>query len=120
MGCGCKSGSGVGLNDVSSETQEEISKLSLIKRYSFRILTFLFAIALVPLLLPLVIWVLFKSIVLTENINLFPLFLAIGKKLKKMGDPKEDEEEDIDIENINPEDYELVGVEDDNTSNNKY
>lgn len=114
MGCGCKKdgGSDIGINQVPDETQVEISKLSIIRRYTFRVITFLFALVLLPLLLPVIIWMLFKTIILTEQINMLPLLLHVGKKLKKMGEGKEVDEDDDDdnLEEINPDDYELVGV----------
>lgn len=112
MSCGCKNGSksGIDENQITDETKNEISNLSLIRRYTFRSITFLFALALLPVLLPIIIWMLFKTIVLTEQINMLPLLLHVGKKLKKIGEAKEEDEEIEKIEELNPDDYEPIGV----------
>ncbi len=109
MSCGCKGDSKVSINTVPDETKIEISKLSIVKRYTFRLITFAFALVLLPLLLPVVLWMLFKTIVLTEQINMLPLLLHVGKKIKKIGEPKDEEEDDDELEVVNPDDYELVG-----------
>ncbi len=112
MSCGCKNGStsGIDENQITDDTKKEISNLSLIRRYTFRGITFLFALALLPVILPIIVWMLFKTIVLTEQINMLPLLLHVGKKLKKIGEPKEEEEEEENIEELNQDDYELIGV----------
>jgi len=113
MSCGCKGGSSAGINQVPDETQIEISKLTIIKRYTYRVITFLFALLLLPILLPVVVWMLFKTIVLTEQINMLPLLLHVGKKIKNFserGQDDEDIEDDNNLEELNPDDYELVGV----------
>ena len=63
----------------------------------------------VPISIPAIIYMLFKSIVLEKSINIFPLMLYISKKIvTKYGEDDEDDEE-IDDENY---EYELENEND--------
>lgn len=82
-----------------------------------RILYFILGIIVIFILLPIVglvgIYMLYKSMILDEPTEILPSITFLGKLLTKE-DPTEDddnEELDMDDDNFNPEDYELLNVE---------
>ncbi len=98
MSCNsCKSGQNI--PDQNIENNKSIGK------YIVNFILFLFTCVILPLIFPLIIIMLFKTIVLNNNINLLPSLVQIGKNLKG----KEIEEDDN--EEIKPEELELVGVD---------
>ena len=89
-------------------SDEKVSNLKNIKYYFIKFLVFLVvSIILVPFIIPILLFVLFKTIVLSEGVNIMPLLLHVGKKIF----PEEKEEEDED-EEINEDEYELENVHD--------
>lgn len=111
MGCGCKkdSNNDLMLSDSVSEKNKKIKNVE----YISRTFLFLFSLIIVPLIIPVVIWLLFKTIVLSDSIDVLPALKILGLKLKKMtDDDDEEEEEEEDGEDFNEEEYELIDVED--------
>jgi hypothetical protein len=78
---------------------------------SIRTILFLISLALVPVILVFVVYLLFKTIILNRgDVNLMPPLLALAKKIG-IGKKRVEEEHPEDYEDLdsnNPEDYELV------------
>jgi hypothetical protein len=99
MGCGCK-------KPIADEKDKKVlikKKITFKNNIIINLILFLLMVVLVPILYPFIIMVLFKHFVIGGNIN----FLDYINKFKK----KEKNIDDIDIEKINPDDYELLGVD---------
>jgi len=62
---------------------------------------------LVPFILPLIIWMLFTTLVLNKKLDVFKIVYAIGKRLYKKEDEEEYYEDEVDDEDFNEDDYEL-------------
>jgi len=119
--CGCKAGK-AGKNGAETTSQENVgprfnkgSKLS-------KVIIFLFAavvslIMVVPIMIPLIMVMLWNTIVKNSSTDLNGALTSVGKFLrtskKRVPEPedKEDIEDDEDQEEINPDDYELMGVD---------
>lgn len=100
--CGCKSGK-VEISNIDSKKELNVKTIN---SYIFKFFLFLISVCLLPLALVPMIVVLFKTIVLNNNINLLPLLIKIGQIFQlKEKDIDEDNEE------INPEELELIGVD---------
>ena len=98
MGCNtCKGkiASKAELTNNSIENIQETKFLSKLLGYILRFFLFLiFLTALVPFILPLIIWMLFSTLVLNKKLDVFQIVYAIGKRLyKKEEDEIEDDEE---------------------------
>lgn len=98
MSCGCKK------KPVHEDvTNELISKINKKSGLIGRILFFILLMFIIPLLYPVMIVILFNQYVLNKNFELTKMF-----KFKK-NNKEEDEYEDINA--INSDEYELVGVD---------
>jgi hypothetical protein len=74
------------------------------KYFTIKFLIFLVSATFISIIIiPVMIVVLFREIVLSKNINLYPLLVYIGKKIF----PKEEEPEEIDEDDFDEDDYEL-------------
>jgi hypothetical protein len=115
MGCGCKKDSNNGL--TLSDSVSEKNKNQKIVEYIPRTFLFIFSLIIVPLIIPAVIWLLFKTIVLSDSIDVLPALKILGLKLKKMTNSEDDDEDDEDEdevgeeEELNEENYELIDVD---------
>jgi hypothetical protein len=96
MACACK-------NENSGETKGIGGKIS--NNIFFKLILFGLSMVVLPFVFPVIIVMLFNTIVLgNNNIN-------IPQLLKKIVDKKQVEEDYIEEEEINPDDYEIMGVE---------
>jgi len=109
MGCNsCKSKSHVDENGNWSVNPTAAITTNIIGK----VLLWLVACILTPLIIPISWIMLFRQIVLSKGTNLIPAFTKIGKTLSKKDSDEEDNDEDYEsIEDIDPEDYELDNVE---------
>ena len=105
-GCNCKGNNGIDL--VQEKEKAPLGKR--IMNYSLKSLAFLFMVALLPIINLFIIWFIFKTLVLSENVDIKPLLLSLGNKFKPKDDDYEDDEED-DYDNLTEEDVEMVGVD---------
>jgi hypothetical protein len=114
MSCNCKKPN----TNLELEKTETTNRLKILNTI-FNFLTFLLVFVIsVPMVVPFVGYLLFKSIVLKDNtINTFNLFYKIGKKLMESEDSSDDgelEDDDDDNYELELEDVELVNVEESN------
>lgn len=106
MGCGCKSGVD------SSEEKKDIKSLPT-KNYFVKWLVFTVLVLVSPIFLGIIIWVLFRTLILDKELDILPLIL----KLINKDNPKEDIDDDEDIDGVDEEDLIAINVED---ISNKY
>ena len=115
MSCNCKNVSQKADQNVSETvvSGNPITGANIILRLVF----FLVAVAvigllLIPVIIPMMVIMLFNSIVLKRGTDVTRPLIGLGKMLRTSGKRKDgDVEEETDLENINPEDYELMDVE---------
>lgn len=112
MSCGCKSGGNQYNNDVN---QLPLTNSNIFLRVLFFLISFgLVIILTIPLILPFIGYMLFNSLVLKKSTNLTKPLFNIGKIIKKTsskGFTENDDNDYEDLEDINPDDYELMDVD---------
>lgn len=101
MGCGCKKNIESVNNDKKIEIVNNNNKV-------IGLILFLVITIFSPLLLLFILWVLFKHLVIGNSIDLLSLFKTLKNKLDNSDD---EDEEDVDINTLNPEEYKLIGVD---------
>ena len=101
------------MDDKGIESDNQ--SLNAANDWVFRIFTFIMAMVILPFTFPIIVWSLFKHMVLKGEINLMPLFISLGKKLKlgakNRVNENLEEEHYADPNDVDPDDYELVGVD---------
>lgn len=114
MSCGCKT------KNTEAPTigvSTDLSKTSLITNfihYSIKILGFLIALALLPILILVIVYYMFNLIVISKDIDIKPLFTSLSKFIKKASedDDEEDDDDDVEWETAREEDYIMIDVDD--------
>lgn len=97
MGCGCKK---------NVDNSDDSNKSNFTENIIFKFILFLISIPILTILYPVVIILLFRSIVLgNSSVNLVPMITKLAKKFNK--NKSEDNEDDGEDE-IDPDDYELI------------
>lgn len=114
MSCNCKNGS----NNMNQNVSETVVSKNPITggNIILRVIFFLVAVAvigllLVPVIIPMMVIMLFNSIVLKRGTDVTRPLLGIGKMLRTSNKRKADVDDDTDLNDINPEEYELMDVE---------
>lgn len=110
MGCNCKNEPNLadGLTDESTDINKG-SLLSRIVLTSFRFIGFLIALVFTPIILLVLVWFMFKMIVLNEDIDMKGIVTFFANKIKS-NERDEDEEEDFE-EEFNEDDYIMEDME---------
>jgi hypothetical protein len=96
---------------VNSENKDtaQLSISTKSKNYIVKTLIFLFMLCCLPVFIVYFIWVLFKNIVLSSDVNILPLVRKIIIKLNnKLNNEDVDADDD---ESYLAEDYEIINVE---------
>jgi hypothetical protein len=89
--CNCKNGNKI--DDMLQKDSNGDKKIN-IGKYVLKSFVFLIALAASPIIMMFIIWIMFKMLVLNENIDFKPLLMAIGNKFKR--EEKEyDDDDDI-------------------------
>jgi len=101
MGCGCKK------ETVTDKKTGETKEVDVKNNIIVNIILFLISVGLSPLLYPVIIFILFKHLVIGGSID--PIYMINKFNEKKKN---KETEESPEIDTLNPEDYELVGVDD--------
>ena len=112
MSCNCKKPN-TNLELEKTETTKRLKILNTVINFITFLLLFVIS---VPMVIPFVGYMLFKSIVLKDStVNTFNLFYKLGKKLIEKEDKINDEDNEFDDEDDNYEweleDVELVNIE---------
>jgi len=100
-GCNCKNSAQAQQINDNRTTGVKVT------HYALKTLAFLLMVVLLPVINLFLIYFMFKTLVLSKEVDIKPLLLAIGKKFKDNSD-----EDDIDYETLTPEDVVMVDVED--------
>ena len=122
MSCGCKANKGVltPSNNFSSndENKTKINIMANIIHYSIKLIGFAVAMILLPIIVLMIVYYMFNMIVMTKDIDIKPLFISAAKFMKQVGkdnaddDDDDDDDDEAEWENINPDEFELVGIDD--------
>lgn len=104
-GCNCKNSAQAQQINDNRTTGVKVT------HYALKTLAFLLMVVLLPVINLFLIYFMFKTLVLSKEVDIKPLLLAIGKKFKDNSD-EDDDEDDIDYETLTPEDVVMVDVED--------
>jgi len=106
MACNCKA-------DLNGQLGDDITKEKLgpkITIYTLKFLGFLMLVCTLPIINLVIIWFMFKTLVLSKNVNIKPLLVAIGNKFKESDD--DDDDDDIELDELTEDDVEMLDVED--------
>lgn len=101
MACSCKGNTNIKTSEINDG---KVSQSVLM--YALKLLGFLLVVILFPIISLVILWFIFKTLVLSKEIDIKPLLLAIGKSFKE-----KDEDEDDDIENLTEEDVIMLDVD---------
>ena len=122
MSCGCKTKKGEN-SSVNDENKPKVNIMVSIIHYSFKLIGFLVAMILLPILMVVIAYYMFNLIVITKGVDIKPLFISAAKFMKKVGkdnsDEDDDDDDDTEWEEINPDEFELIGVDDLTKKENK-
>ena len=119
MGCNCKTKKSVD-SSSNDENKPKLNIISNVIHYSIKLIGFAIALALLPIIILIIVYYMFKLIVLTKDIDIKPLFVSVSKFIKKVAQDNADEEDDDDDddddeaewEEANSDEFVLVGVDD--------
>lgn len=106
-GCGCKKDKNnvtILENNVTNENVE--STFNKVIKYTLKFIGFLIMMVFLPVINLVIIWFIFRSLVLNKDVSLKPLLLAIGNKFKDPED--EDDNDDDDSEDV---EYQMLDVD---------
>lgn len=107
MGCSCKNGNT--MDEMLSTDKKKITSTQKVSKYTLKVIAFLLMLLALPLINLYLIWLMFKMLVMNEDIDIKPLLMAIGNKFKNN---QEDYDDDDFEEDFNEEDLITVNVED--------
>jgi hypothetical protein len=105
MSCNCKNSA------QAQEINDSRTTGMKITHYTLKTLAFLLMVVLLPIINLFLIYFMFKTLVLSKEVDIKPLLLAIGKKFKEKDD-EDDEDDEIDYETLTPDDVVMLDVED--------
>lgn len=106
MGCNCKTNT---INADSLMRNSETKKINIgenILKYTLKTLAFLIVLAFLPVINLIIIWFIFRTVVLNKDIDIKPLLLMIGSKFQN-----KDYDDDDDYETLTENDVVMVDVE---------
>ena len=114
MGCNCKSE-----RNISPITGEKVKpKLSNeIIHYILKVFGYLLFVALLPIINLVILWVVFKILVLNDNLDFKAALLPIFEKYKRITKTDDDDDDDDDFvseeefNNLTEDDVEIIGVD---------
>lgn len=102
MSCNCKNSAQAQQINDNRTTGVKVT------HYILKTFAFLLMIVLLPVINLFLIYFMFKTLVLSKEVDIKPLLLAIGKKFKE----KDEDDDEIDYETLTTEDVVMVDVED--------
>ena len=109
MGFGCKNG-------ADSADNKQLDAAAFGSSLFVRIMIFLISVVVVgiliiPVIIPMILIMLFNRIVLQRGTDVTSGLLKFGKILRTSKKRKDDDSEYEDVDEINPEDYDLMDVD---------
>jgi hypothetical protein len=114
MSCNCKNGSNNLDQNVSNTvvSKNPITGSNIILRVIFFLVAVVvIGLLLLPVIIPMMVIMLFNSIVLKRGTDVTRPLIGLGKMLRTSNKRKNDVDTDSDLDDINPEEYELMDVE---------
>ena len=105
MGCNCKTQT----EQYSVESDVKLNKKII--NYTLRSVVFLFSLILLPIILVASIWIIFRTIVLNKEINVFEILNSLGNLLKSNKNDDDDDDNYEIEEEYDIDDYELMDVD---------
>ena len=105
MSCNCKNEKSM---DSMIENNGQNNTSNNFIKYTFKILAFTLFLVVSPIVFLLVIWIVFKMLVLNNSVDIIPMLQFIANKIKE----KDYEEDDYLDEDITEDDLIMVDVED--------
>lgn len=111
MGCNCKA--------ESTDTKGVIEQVDIKEsfgKYTLKFLGLLLFIISLPIINVMIIWFVFKTLLLNRNVDLKPMLLSILSKFKSDDD---DDDDDYEYYDLTEDDVELMGVEEITLNSNK-
>jgi hypothetical protein len=108
MSCNCKHKNINQEDPKDKKTEKGILQTTI--KYTLKFLGFLLLLVMLPILNLFIIWFMFDMIVLNSSIDLRPLLLTIGKKIK--WDGESEEYEDYSFDDLTEDDVILENLED--------
>jgi len=115
MGCNCKNSMEMPQGYVSVENENE-NLIGKSIKYFAKFIGFLIGVALTPIIMLVIIWFMFDTIVLNKDIDLRKVvnkFVKANNFIFKEGDEYDDDDDDDDVfEELTEDDVVLVNVED--------
>ena len=112
MGCNCKKGNN------QAQNNEDANLITTIFKYCLKLFIFSFSLILSPLALVGFVVIMFKVIVLNQNVDILKLttdFISNYRKYKEIKSLEDSDDEDDDYDyselDVDADDYEMVDVE---------
>ena len=107
MSCNCKNGDSF---DTELKNEKKVSLWNNIISYFFKTLGFIILLAFLPIINLVIIWIMFKAMVLNKKLEIRPLLKYIGEMIKQK-DNEYDDDDDDDYD-YSYSDLKMVDVED--------
>jgi len=112
MSCGCKANKNLELPIKEENINKKENPIKIIVNYTIKLIGFFIGLLLLPIIMIVIIYQMFKTIVLNKNVDLKPLFSTLVKFMEKANNTEE-EEESYDIDDIDDiDDLTMVDYED--------
>jgi len=110
MSCGCKNKSTK--NTDKDNNEFNFGNTLFVKLLLFMLSLILTLVIIIPLIIPFIVMVLFKKIVMNDDMDMTKTFLKMGNMFKKNKDIDDDNDE-VEIEDSSEDinDYELLDVD---------
>lgn len=111
MACGCKNKKGEE-SIINNEDKPKISLIKEIKNYTGKSIVFILSLLFIPIIMGVIIYHMFRTIVLTRELDILSFLFSLAKKMKKITD-EENLEDDYDEDDfLDEEDLIMLNVED--------
>ena len=113
MGCNCKTSTISRINENGLENNNE-PFFNVIVKYLAKIIGFIVAVSLIPLIMLVIIWFMFDVIVLSKQIDLTKILDKFIVKARYFNEDDEEDDDDdyIDINTLTEKDVVMLNAED--------
>lgn len=103
MSCNCKSEKT--MDELLHDDNKPVQKVK-ISTYILKVLAFCILMVFLPIIMLVIVWFIFRTLVLNKDVDIKPLLVSLGQKFQTTDDEDDDEYDDL-TEN----DVEMVDVE---------
>lgn len=124
MGCACKNKKNIDFLPNEEIILPKKKLINEIKLYTSKTILFLIVLLTTPIIMGVIIYYMFTTIVLTRDLDIKPFLIHLAKNMKKTIDAEndeddEDDEYDEDYEFLDEDDLIMLNVEDITNKDNK-